>query len=169
MIDQVLHNAHCPEPKVICDDTDVFILLMHFCNQQNLKCGSCATWGIIGFLQCGCSTSEPCSTQRGGCHPGYLLCIFFCVCHAESHCQNAYNKDIESGADDENEEVFLWNRNWLDDGVNTRGLLKIDRLVVAVWCELQQKHSLAQLIHVHNYLYLICCAKWGITWWLIPS
>ena len=24
--------------KVICDDTDVFILLMHFCNQQNVDC-----------------------------------------------------------------------------------------------------------------------------------
>ena len=29
-------GVHCI--KVICDDTDVFILLMHFCNQQNVDC-----------------------------------------------------------------------------------------------------------------------------------
>ena len=60
---------------------------------------------VLELFRCGCSTNEPCSTQRCGCHTGHLPCTFFCVCHAESHCQNAYNKDIESGADDENEEV----------------------------------------------------------------
>ena len=42
MVHQVLHIAQNQEGVhdiiVICDDTDVFILLMHFCNQQNLKC-----------------------------------------------------------------------------------------------------------------------------------
>ena len=60
---------------------------------------------VLELLRCGCSTNEPCSTQRCGCHTGNLPCTFFCACHAESHCQNPYNKDIESGADDENEEV----------------------------------------------------------------
>lgn len=61
---------------------------------------------VLEMLRCGCSSDEPCSTQRCRCHTGHLPCTFFCACRGESRCQNPYNKDKESEADDGNEEFL---------------------------------------------------------------
>ena len=39
----------------------------------------------------------------------FLLCL-----SCESHCQNPYNKDIGSGADDENEDVIAYDEIEID-------------------------------------------------------
>jgi len=59
---------------------------------------------ILELLRCGCSTDEPCSTQRCGCLTGHLPCTFFCACRGESSCENPYNNDKEGEEDGGNED-----------------------------------------------------------------
>ena len=59
---------------------------------------------VLELLRCGCSTNDPCSSQRCGCQIGHLPCTFFCACHGELSCCNPYNKDTEGEADNENED-----------------------------------------------------------------
>ena len=59
---------------------------------------------ILELLRCGCSTDQPCSTQRCGCLTGHLPCTFFCACRGESSCANRYNSDKEGEQDDGNQD-----------------------------------------------------------------
>ena len=64
---------------------------------------------VLEMLCFGCSTNEPCRSQRCGCNSGHLPCTFFCACRGESNCRNTYNKqndeadegeDYQSGGED---------------------------------------------------------------------
>jgi len=59
---------------------------------------------VLELVDCGCSTDEPCGSQRCGCNSGHLPCTSFCACRGGPNCQNPYNIDKERASEDDSED-----------------------------------------------------------------
>jgi len=59
---------------------------------------------VLELLRCGCSTDEPCRSQRCGCNSRQLPCTFFCACRGGPNCRNPYKIDKERASEDDNDD-----------------------------------------------------------------
>ena len=50
---------------------------------------------VLELLRYGCSTDEPCRSQRCRCNSGQLPCTFFRACRGGPNCRNPYKIDKE--------------------------------------------------------------------------
>ncbi len=63
---------------------------------------------VLELIQCGCSSSNPCSTARCSCSASKLPCTLFCTCHREAVCGNQNNtaeSDDPDGGDNDDDTL----------------------------------------------------------------
>jgi len=59
---------------------------------------------VLELLRCGCSTDEPCRSQRCECNSRQLPCTFIDACRGGPNCRNPYKIYKERASEDDNDD-----------------------------------------------------------------
>ncbi|KAI0219559.1 hypothetical protein LSAT2_028913 [Lamellibrachia satsuma] len=96
---------------VVADDTDIFVLLLYFCHQEDGSTTlspttvppdtSLAQTGLLKLIKCSCQSEMPCSTNKCSCNSSDMACTPFCACQGGQACQNESGKYVLHDKDDE--------------------------------------------------------------------